>query len=607
MLKRTTILAFFTAVTLVTFAQPAIQLENFATGLSAPVDIVHAGDERLFVVERYGYIKIVQPDGSVNPVNFLDIHTQVESGYQEQGLLGLAFHPNYAENGYFFVHYNDLDGNTVIARFTVSTFDPDVADPTTELEVFTADQPFVNHNGGCLRFGHDGYLYIGLGDGGSAGDPGDRAQNPENKLGKMHRIDIDGGSPYAIPASNPFAIATDTLPEIWAIGYRNPWRFSFDKLTGNMWIGDVGQNLQEEVDVELAGDGGHNYGWRCYEGFEIFNDAGCDDDVSNYTMPILQYPHNFTTGGFSITGGYVYRGSLYPGMYGYYLCADYVSGNWWWVDADGPLPWCYERMDDVATDISVIGEDVNGELYCADLSTGKIYKIQDACGDFVIALTGTDYLCGTLDGTADLTITNGEAPYTIEWSNGAITEDITGLTAGNYTVTVTDNAGCERQKTVSINELPAFDVVVTVAGNTLTADNGTNWQWYLDGVLIEGATSSTYEATTSGDYYVVATDINNCSATSESVSLTVAINNIFINALKIYPNPAKDELFIQSPLGDNINYDIDLINQLGEIVLQQKTNAELTKILLTTLTDGLYVVKLTANNTVYTQTIVLAR
>jgi hypothetical protein len=153
-----------------------------------------------------------------------------------------------------------------------------------------------------------------------------------------------------------------------------------------------------------------------------------------------------------------------------------------------------------------------------------------------------------LDGAADLTITNGEAPYTIEWSNGAITEDITGLATGNYTVTVTDNAGCERQKTVSINELPAFDVVVTVAGNTLTADNGTNWQWYLDGVLIEGATSSTYEATTSGDYYVVATDINNCSATSESVSLTVAINNIFINALKIYPNPANDELFIQSPL-----------------------------------------------------------
>jgi glucose/arabinose dehydrogenase len=607
MLKKTTILAFFTAVTLVSFAQPAIQLENFATGLSAPVDIVHAGDERLFVVERYGYIKIVQPDGSVNPINFLDIHTQVESGYQEQGLLGLAFHPNYAENGYFFVHYNDLDGNTVIARFTVSTFDPDVADPTTELEIFTADQPFVNHNGGCLRFGQDGFLYIGLGDGGSAGDPGDRAQNPENKLGKMHRLDIDGGSPYAIPASNPFAAATDTLPEIWAIGYRNPWRYSFDKLTGNMWIGDVGQNLQEEVDVEIAGDGGHNYGWRCYEGFEEFNDAGCDDDISTYTMPILQYPHNYSTGGFSITGGYVYRGTLYPGMYGYYLCADYVSGNWWWVDADGPLPWSYERMDDVATDISVIGEDVNGELYCADLSTGKIYKIQDACGDFVISVTGTDYLCGTLDGAADLTITNGEAPYTIEWSNGAITEDITGLATGNYTVTVTDNAGCERQKTVYINELPAFDVVVTVAGNTLTADNGASWQWYLDGVLIAGATSSTYDATTSGEYYVIATDINNCSATSEPISLTVAINNVNINSLKLYPNPVHDELFIQSPLTTNVNYEIQLINQLGEIVLQQKTNAELTKILLTTLTDGLYVVKLTANNTVYTQTIVLAR
>ena len=370
MLKKTTILAFFTAVTIVSFAQPAIQLENFATGLSAPVDIVNAGDDRLFVVERYGYIKIVQPDGSVNPVNFLDIHTQVESGYQEQGLLGLAFHPNYAENGYFFVHYNDLDGNTVIARFTVSTFDPDVADPTTELEIYTADQPFVNHNGGCLRFGQDGYLYFGLGDGGSAGDPGDRAQNPENKLGKMHRLDIDGGSPYAIPASNPFALAADTLPEIWAIGYRNPWRFSFDRSSGDLWIGDVGQNQVEEINFTPAADSGLNYGWPILEGTRCYNASTCDS--VGLVLPVAEYEHSE---GCSVTGGYVYRGTQFAALNGVYFYADYCRGSLWatWPSASGA--WSTAKLLDTGQTVSSFGEDQAGELYVTDLSAGTVAQV----------------------------------------------------------------------------------------------------------------------------------------------------------------------------------------------------------------------------------------
>ena len=604
MFTKTAFLTFFIGLTLLSQAQPAFQLENFATGFDNPVDIAHAGDDRLFIVEREGYIKITDLDGNVFPADFLDIHTLIESGYQEQGLLGLAFHPNYADNGYFYVHYTDNDGNSVVSRFSVSTFNADLADPTTELILFTADQPFVNHNGGCIKFGPDGYLYIGLGDGGSAGDPGDRAQNPENRLGKMHRIDVDGGSPYAIPADNPFATATDTLPEIWAIGYRNPWRFSFDRLNGNMWVGDVGQNLQEEIDVELAGDGGHNYGWRCYEGFDEFNDSGCDDDVSSYTMPILQYPHNFTTGGFSVTGGFVYRGTEYPGMYGYYMFADYVSGNWWWVNADAGAPYIYERVDDVEADIAVFGEDVNGELYAGDLAAGIIYRITDACGSFNLTATDIDYTCGAGLGAIDLNIIDGLAPYEIEWSNGAVTEDISDLIAGTYIAEVTDAAGCKRTEVVVITETPAFEVTITQAGNTLTATGGSSWQWYLNGVVIDGAVSNTYTITESGDYSVIATDGNDCTSESDVINLILPTSEFEKNTLQIYPNPVNNQLFIQSDIckaGDMIQ----IINQLGETVLSVACTYTFMQIDVSALSAGMYLVKWQSNNQSATQSVVV--
>lgn len=555
-------------------AQPTIALEPFATGFTYPVDVTNAGDERMFVVERIGYIKITDMLGNVFPNDFLDIHEQVESGYQEQGLLGLAFHPNYATNGYFYVNYIDLDGNTVVSRFTVSATNADSADIASELIIFTADQPFTNHNGGCIKFGDDGYLYIGLGDGGSAGDPGDRAQNPENKLGKMHRIDVDAATPYAIPDDNPFATATDTLPEIWAIGYRNPWRFSFDKLNGNMWIGDVGQNLHEEIDLELAGSGGHNYGWKCYEGFSEFDTDECEAD-STYVFPILDYPHNYSTGGFSISGGFVYRGTEFPGMYGHYLAADYVSGNWWRVNADGGLPWIYSRMDDIQTDISSFGEDMNAEIYCADYDAGIIYHITDACGDFMISTTVTDYQCGVTDGAVDLTVTAGDEPYTYDWTDGSTTEDVSGLTAGMYTVIVTDDSGCERSERVTINEIAPFVVNISVAGNVLTADVGATWQWYLNGIEIPGANAISHTATENGNYSVLATDVNGCSVLSEEMN--IILTSLFeienINSVTLFPNPVSENLNLEFMFSGNATPAvITLYDMLGNKMVVERRN-----------------------------------
>ena len=246
----------------------------FATGLITPVCISNAGDSRLFTVDQHGLIMIVDSAGNVNPIPFLDIKSHVTySG--ERGLLGLAFHPRYKTNGYFYVNYVGVGDSTHISRFSVSTSDPGKADPSTEYKLLTLYQPYTNHKGGDLCFGSDGYLYIGLGDGGGGGDPGNRAQNLSEYLGKILRIDVNSGSPYSIPQTNPFYNNPTARKEIWAYGLRNPWRFSFDRLTGDVWIADVGQDAYEEINFQpAAGTGGQNYGWRCYEGNNAYNITG---------------------------------------------------------------------------------------------------------------------------------------------------------------------------------------------------------------------------------------------------------------------------------------------------------------------------------------------
>lgn len=572
-------------------AQPVIELESYATGFDEPVDIANAGDGRLFIVERDGRIKIIDEDGTVLPSDFLDIHTLVESGYSEQGLLGLAFHPDYDSTGYFFVYYIDNDENTVVARYSVNTLDPNDADEDSELIIYTADQPYLNHNGGCIKFGPDGYLYIGLGDGGSAGDPGNRAQDAENKLGKIHRMDINGVEPYSVPESNPYYGSADTLETIWDIGLRNPWRYSFDRLTGDLWIADVGQNLWEEVNFEAAGTGGANYGWRCYEGNHSFSLGGCEDE-DFYTFPIIEYGHSFSTGGYAVTGGYVYRGDDYPGMHGYYIFADYVSGNWWYTYQEGPDAFTTTFLDDIEDDISAFGEDVNGELYCADMSSGIIYHITDACGAFDISTLATDYYCDEVTGTASVSITAGVEPISIEWSTGETETTISGLAVGEYSITVTDGIGCVREQTIVINNLEPEPAEITYSGYDIMVSVGMAWQWYYEGNPIEGATASTLtlDPSNPGTYSVAITYDNGCTIFSLDFEFIIDnLENSLLEKMSLYPNPASDILNISGPEQIEITA-FRLYSMQGNLVYAQNGdfNRSIHSIDVSALSSGLY-------------------
>lgn len=337
-------------------------LELFVEGLSTPVELTHAGDERLFVVEKGGSIKIVNPDGSVNPTPFLNISSLVSNG-SEQGLLGLAFPPDYQTTGRFYVNYTNTSGNTVIARYTVSE-DPNIANPDGTI-LLTINQPYTNHNGGSLHFGPDGYLWISTGDGGSGGDPQGNGQNTNTLLGKMLRIDVSGDS-YSIPPDNPF-VGSDGRDEIWAYGLRNAWKFSFDRETNEVWIADVGQNQIEEINKSPSNQAGLNYGWRCYEGNNSYNTSGCATPET-MEFPIATYNHS--SGRCSITGGYVYRGTQYPNLIGKYFFADYCSGEIGWVDENGTL----EFLTDTNYFIYSFGEDLNGQLYV--VGSNRIFKIK---------------------------------------------------------------------------------------------------------------------------------------------------------------------------------------------------------------------------------------
>jgi len=361
-------------------AEAALALRPVATVEDGPADIAVTdivGDERLFVVEQPGRIRIVYRDGEVLSTPFLDISDQVLFG-GEQGLLGLVFDPAYETNGYFYVNYTTLTDLSVrmshISRFSVSK-DPNLADPNSELVIFEIEQPFGNHNAGDLNFGPDGMFYFGLGDGGSGGDPDDRAQNLNDPLGKMLRIDVRGasaGNPYKIPADNPFVGDPGARGEIWALGLRNPWRFSFDRLTGDMYIGDVGQNKWEEVDFQPAGASGMNWGWRCYEGQEAYNLSGCAAR-DNYDFPVQVYGHD---AGCAITGGYVYRGQAFPRLGGRYFFADYCSGRIWTLDKGSG--WAVGLMGQIeGMNFTTFGQDRAGELFIASSSNNTIYQLVD--------------------------------------------------------------------------------------------------------------------------------------------------------------------------------------------------------------------------------------
>lgn len=331
-----------------TFPDPAAYAwQPITGGLIRPVDLQPDGSGRLFIVEKIGHIHVYQ-NGALVDAPFLNIEDRVNDDSNEMGLLGLAFHPDFTQNGYFYVNYTGSGGDTFVSRFQASG---DSADPSSELNLLRISQPFRNHNGGALTFGPDGYLYIGTGDGGSAGDPQGNGQSLNTLLGKILRIDVDSAQPYAIPADNPFG------NEIWHYGLRNPWRISFDTLTGDLYIADVGQNVWEEINVAPAGSrGGLNFGWDYYEGnheYEPKNVAG------EYAFPAVEYSH--AEGGCSVTGGYVYRGSM-PEWNGIYLYGDYCTGYvWGLINVNGQ--WQARLMFEANIRITSFGQDESGEIY----------------------------------------------------------------------------------------------------------------------------------------------------------------------------------------------------------------------------------------------------
>lgn len=489
-----------------TWAQaPRLSLELvnqwWISPISHPVDIQHAGDERLFVVEQEGRIRIVHSgDGTVNPAPFLDITTQLGNitGGSELGLLGLAFHPDYVTNGWFFVNYTDAGGTTVIKRFSRDNNNPDLADASTGLIVLSFPQPYLNHNGGCLRFGPDGYLYIATGDGGFDGqqaDPDNRAQNPGVLFGKILRIDVDA-LPYTIPADNPFINTAGYLPEIYAMGLRNPWRFSFDPANGDLWLGDVGNVVYDEVDCIKAGTpAGQNFGWRCREGTAPYNPGGCQDSAF-YRSPVFQYANIGGFCGASVIGGQVYRGSTYPGMQGWYICCDFCTGQFYGLYPDGSDGFISAEIGkfDPTYNYSAFGVGQNGELYVTGYVFNAIYRVKNKCDA-------------------------NPAPTPL--------------------VTITDTV-------------------------ELHCSQAIGYQWYLNGLPIPGATEQIFHAIESGQYVVFAADTSGCSAASLPVQVevpVVAVTEQAIPNLYLYPNPSKTASFFVKTDFENIR--IRVFDALG--------------------------------------------
>jgi glucose/arabinose dehydrogenase len=432
-----------------------ITFVQFANGFTNPLELTNAGDKRIFVVEQAGRIIIVDSAGVKKATPFLNIQSRVLSG-GERGLLGLAFSPDYVSSGFFYVNYTrQTDGFTRISRFSVSRENPDSAVANSEQILLTIRQPFSNHNGGSLKFGPDGFLYVGMGDGGSGGDPGNRAQNLDSLLGKMLRIDVnDGGSTYSIPASNPF-VGIAGRDEIWEYGFRNPWKFSFDKLTGDLWIADVGQDSYEEINFQDHNStGGENYGWRCYEGNHTYNTTGCGN-ISNYKFPVLEISQAATSA-CSVIGGYVYRGAEYSDMFGKYYFTDECNPNIKTLTPNGSGGYALTNLGTLGGNTLVsFGEDLWGELYAVAYG-GTIYKIKGTTCSPVAFISGQSTIHACMNGVY---------------------------------------------------------ILNTPAGN------GFSYAWKENGVLIPGENQSTFAATQSGNYSVTVMNRSGCSATSSLVNL----------------------------------------------------------------------------------------
>jgi glucose/arabinose dehydrogenase len=434
---------------------PQLDLEYFAYGLERPVDIAHPkGDSMLYVVQQTGKIRIVNPTtNSILPDVFLNLEgIAVQPDGNEQGLLGLAFHPEYATNGWFFVNYINIERKTIIQRFTRSADNYYKADSTSGAVVLAIPQPFGNHNGGCLRFGKDGMLYIGMGDGGFSNlpaDPNGNAQNPTSLLGKMLRINVDA-LPYTIPSDNPFVNNLQYSPEVWASGLRNPWRFNFDSENGDLWIGDVGMQIFDEVDYHaFNAPSGQNFGWKCYEGSVPYNASSCPDTVIT-TPPAFEYANVGGFCGASVVGGVVYHGEKYPGMKDWYIFNDFCTGEFYGLkhDLNGQLQSANLGKFPLTYDYAAFGEGEDGEIYMVGYISQGLYRIKDKCLNANIATpiienTGGEFPIVCLNPDTNLTYQWLKTGLPIVGANADTLGYDLGQVEGIFSLLVTNADGCQ--------------------------------------------------------------------------------------------------------------------------------------------------------------------
>ncbi|HUH72936.1 MAG TPA: PQQ-dependent sugar dehydrogenase [Chitinophagales bacterium] len=580
--------------------QPDISLEVFSSGYSDPLAVRNDGvNNWLYIVQRNGEIVISDSLGNKATVPFLDIKDRVLSG-GERGLLGLAFHPQFKTNRVFVVNYTRKnDGATVISTFKAFENNLMEANPKSEKIILTIPQPSANHNGGDIHFAKDGYLYIGMGDGGGGGDPKNYAQNLQSLLGKMLRIHLDSDSTYIIPDGNPFKNDRSKLGEIWSYGLRNPWRFSFDRLNDDLWIADVGQNAFEEVNhAPSPRMGGENYGWRCFEGDQVFNNTDCNE---TYDFPIFTYNRTTATGGRSITGGFVYRGSEFPDLYGYYVCADYLSGNFWLLKQDNSNLEVILK-NKVVSNITSFGEDLDGELYASSFN-GNIYKVGSLCSDLKIDSTKIQSIScpSKTDGSIEIFLTNPSEQYKVLWSNGDSNLIISDLEQGWYQLQLTDSKGCVLTDSFEVSFSKALPEIVMEVDSLLTNAIG-SYQWFENGNPIDSAHEFFIIPQQSGIYQVEVTDLEDCKLLSEVFELNINAlkDNKSMETFHIFPNPTNDFITIKTSQNFNSKFGTVRVFDLnGRVVLEQTMKNIDSPISLKTLSKGIYFIQLSIEDAGY--------
>ncbi len=633
-MKKITLLSLLILSFSVKYSFAQVTLTQFAAGFTEAVDIVNAGDDRLFIVERAGRIRIVDTAGVVKPGYFLDIHNEVESGYNEQGLLGLAFAPDYTISGNFYCYYTQKNTDSIrIVRFMVSSTNPDSADASSEQEIIGVNHNYaLNHDGGDLFFRKtDGYLYFATGDGGSGGDPGNRSQNLDTLLGKFIRLDVSAGGPgYTIPPTNPL-IGLPGRDEIYNWGMRNPWRWSFDRWNGDLWIGDVGQNLYEEIDYQPeSSPGGLNYGWHCYEGNHTYPVGACT--IPDAVFPVREYSHS--SGGVATIGGFRYRGANFSNLFGKYFYSDESTSGYGihYLLPDGVGGWADTSLGNLGRSTLVcFGEDRWGELYVSEYANGNIYRFTGASCSPVAFINNADtvYVCDTLS-PQELRTPDGKN-FHYQWyqdGNAIAGNDNDSLTinqGGSYYVIATNSGGCSTTSdavrviyagppALSFSGLDTFYCVyygqAHLIGNPIGGAFSGPGITGVGNLYFDPALAGEGDFTITYNYTSTITGCSNSVSSQVHVDLCSGISTeSFLPRFNLYPNPNNGTFTLDFYLSSSMALNAEVMDATGRIVYKEQLHTEQgvqsVSMNLSHLAKGIYNLKVSGDSGVATKHFVI--